>query len=190
MILSRLAKVPRLARSILCGLLDQTAHVEARVGVNSSWETPLGRIEQVAWYKDNARVQGDVFVGTLSLAFDGMPADKIRPSSFANRLARPDPNAALAATFQSKDKSETLWINRPSARRENWARWRATPNVLFQLACEAPAILRYLRSGDPTIGGDLRRRLGLTPDNCGHILPDPLFDASSPPEPSLSLIHI
>ena len=184
MILIRLAKTPRLARSIVRGLLDQTAQTETKVRANSSWNTPFGQIESIAWYKDKAVVQGEVFSGSLSLAFDGMPTKKLLAASFSTPVSRPDPNAILTVAFQTGDQSEFIRISRPAPWREKWARWRALPRVLFQILNETPAVIHFLRSGDPTIGGELRRRLGLIQNNCGIVLPNQLFGPSAPPQPS------
>ena len=184
MLFTRLAKLPRLARSIIGGLADKSAKVVVNSTKQSGWKTRLGDIERVTWYKDRIVVHGALFEGTLWVAFDGMPTQNVLAPSFAATITRPDPRATLSVTFQSDACSEILRIASPTAAIESWARLRAMPSAIARIAWQTPAIFQYIRTGDPTIGNVVRGRLGLVANEIGPLLPDPLFASNSFPEPT------
>lgn len=183
MLRTRLAKMPRLARYFLTQLLDKNANIATKYDAKSAIHTSKGQIKNVTWYRNRISVQGDVFAGTLSFAFDEQPNHQTLDTKFEMTLARIAPSATLTATFKAGSHSEIVRISPPSPSRERWARWRAVPWAMVQILGETRAVFRYLMSGDPKTGVSVRRRLGLIENHSGCFLPDRLFSQELPPKP-------
>ncbi len=183
MLPARFAKAPRLARNLISRLLDQRAACTSASRVIGAPDGALGRVHSVTWKKDSVAISGQHIGDRVTISIDTRPEHDVTASPFDVTLPRPNAEAAVHITCISDGVRESVYLRPPSEKDSRRARQAALPHVLIQILGEWRGILGYLRSHDPNIARDIRKRLGLTRQIEGTYLPAGLFQGEPAAQP-------
>ena len=190
---SRFGKLPRAAQVLITRLLDKHAAVRTGAHPVGRTETPLGWVDEVAWFKDRVTIEGRFTSTSLGISIDGIPKREVKNSPFKVTLSRLDAKARVQISCATQASREMLYLAPPDQKQAAFARRTALPLVLTKVASEYRNILKFIWTGDPNISLALRQRLGLSDRIEGTYLPAGLFsktEVAQPKHPPVIVIPV